>query len=526
MSDSLLVQDHAQEHLHDAEPEDREVCTPVADLESRPSVVPLSLDALHQDEDTMQEDSFSSVVETSPEDETPRVNSTSWWVERRARAQALAAKKAEENRFRKENKASQQAQTRERRAQIKAERQAKRQAKRLALKEARQALQENKAGRALPANEASEVSQELQLTNTEVEEQNMVVWAVEPLHCIRTFSGASDEEPKVDQIRHTQSEPEVGVVRRKGVVLRRSNAVGSFDNEGRQEVEIPLSRVERRQLRIQLARERRKSLQQAKAERLAASLVASGDTGPQRTVFIGKRVLVALFATHWAVKVGETWYEIHGASKNATGLPNAIRMSTGEASAGFAVTWTGDIVGTTRKSDEAINNFIWGEGGWIARNPWYNFTTTNCQKFATDFAFWLTSGRCLLPPMEAGVGVLSRGPSAFAAKFAGAGKAVVMTAHLERTNKLARFSADGPMATAQAGLRRHGFGAFGEVSLAHAEASLGGGVCSVLLDVNVNTGIGWRNGNAELTVLGFGARVGQNGVRLNTPVLGVSCSVM
>ena len=20
---------------------------------------------------------------------------------------------------------------------------------------------------------------------------------------------------------------------------------------------------------------------------------------------------------------------------------------------------------------EAINNFIWGEGGWIARNPWY-----------------------------------------------------------------------------------------------------------------------------------------------------------
>mmetsp|Transcript_1946 Transcript_1946/g.5492 ORF Transcript_1946/g.5492 Transcript_1946/m.5492 type:complete len:513 (-) Transcript_1946:153-1691(-) len=512
MSDSLLVQDHAQDHLHVAA--DPEVCTPAADLESRPSVVPLSREALHEDE----EDSVSSDVETLPEDETPRVNGTSWWDERRARAQALATKKAEENRFRKENRASQQAQTRERRAQIKAERQAKRQAKRLALKEARQALQEKKAGRALPADEASEV---------EEPEQQMVVWAAEPLHCIRTFSGASDEEPKVeDQIRHTQSEPEVGLVRRKGIVLRRSNAVGSFENDGREEVEIPLSRVERRQLRIQVARERRKSLQQAKAERLAASLVASGDTGPQRTVFIGKRVLVALFATHWAVKVGETWYEIHGASKNATGLPNAIRMSEGEASAGFAVTWTGDIVGTTRKSDEAIKNFIWGEGGWIAKNPWYNFTTTNCQKFATDFAFWLTSGRCLLPPMEAGVGVLSRGPSAFVAKFAGASKVAVMTGHLERTNKLARISADGPMATAQAGLRRHGFGAFGEMSLGHVEGSLGGGVCSVLLDVNVNTGIGWRNGNAELTVLGFGARVGQNGVRLNTPVLGLSCSVM
>ena len=62
--------------------------------------------------------------------------------------------------------------------------------------------------------------------------------------------------------------------------------------------------------------------------------------------------------TWQGLRFGIQRYEIHGASKNATGLPNAIRMSTGEASAGFAVTWTGDIVGTTRKSDEAHRSCV------------------------------------------------------------------------------------------------------------------------------------------------------------------------
>ena len=38
-----------------------------------------------------------------------------------------------------------------------------------------------------------------------------------------------------------------------------------------------------------------------------------------RTVKLGRKMLVGPVAHHWAVKAGDTWYEVAGASKNDKG---------------------------------------------------------------------------------------------------------------------------------------------------------------------------------------------------------------
>ena len=39
-------------------------------------------------------------------------------------------------------------------------------------------------------------------------------------------------------------------------------------------------------------------------------------------------------------------------------------------------------------------------------------------------------------------------------------------------------------------------------------------------DINLNTGVGARNGNIELHILGFGFKIGADGLEINTPWVG------
>ena len=43
-----------------------------------------------------------------------------------------------------------------------------------------------------------------------------------------------------------------------------------------------------------------------------------------RTVKLGRKDLVGVFAKHWAVKAGGTWYEVAGASKNDKGAKMVV----------------------------------------------------------------------------------------------------------------------------------------------------------------------------------------------------------
>ena len=62
-------------------------------------------------------------------------------------------------------------------------------------------------------------------------------------------------------------------------------------------------------------------------------------------------------------------------------------------------------------------------------------------------------------------------------------------------------------------------------SLVRAEAKLGN-VVGGSFDVNARTGAGVRNGNVEAHVLGFGGKVGTDGVEINTPLGGLSVPVL
>ena len=73
---------------------------------------------------------------------------------------------------------------------------------------------------------------------------------------------------------------------------------------------------------------------------------------------------------------------------------------------------------------------------------------------------------------------------------------------------------------------KHGFGAWANASAARLESNVG--PVGAHVDLNVNTGVGVRGGNLDVHALGFGGRVGADGVSIDTPIGGVSttCNVM
>ena len=69
-----------------------------------------------------------------------------------------------------------------------------------------------------------------------------------------------------------------------------------------------------------------------------------------------------------------------------------------------------------------------------------------------------------------------------------------------------------------------GLGVWADASLLRVEASLGN-VVGVHLDLNVNTGVGVQNGNLDVHFLGYGGRIGADGISSDTPVV-TSCNIM
>ena len=51
---------------------------------------------------------------------------------------------------------------------------------------------------------------------------------------------------------------------------------------------------------------------------------------------------------------------------------------------------------------------------WLRQNPTYEFTTTNCQKFAHDLIMWLTDGAAVIPAVQSANINIDSGPAAMA----------------------------------------------------------------------------------------------------------------
>jgi hypothetical protein len=208
---------------------------------------------------------------------------------------------------------------------------------------------------------------------------------------------------------------------------------------------------------------------------------------------------------HWAVKVGNTWYEIHG----------------------FAASSAGDeLVGETGATDTQINVWV---GEWRSRNSGNSVSLDNCQTFAYALIAWLTNGNFSIPHrfnVAYGDMPARRGFQRFARVEDGNLIARYTTCEYRKSAGALSMSLRSIHAQTQAVAGPEGVGAWTDISGGKLEAAYGNWIGGHI-EPNLNTGAGVRNGNLDVHLLGFGAKVGFDGIEVDSPLGGVNaCSMM
>jgi len=238
---------------------------------------------------------------------------------------------------------------------------------------------------------------------------------------------------------------------------------------------------------------------------------------PKRYVKLGRVPIVQGFAHHWAVQVGVWWYEIEKQEQKV----NRIATSTGAFAKSGAGKYGGEVVGETTKSDDEIERFY---RKWVCDNPTYHVFSENCQKFAIDFIRWLTDN-CYHLLHQPDAARLRTGNVDNTIAIAHDGQAFA-SAHLAKVcNSHGTVSTDVKFASAGAeAIYGNGVGAWAEATLARSDVSFG--PFGVSGGLNANTGIGLRGGNLDVHLLGFGVKIGADGLAVDTPLVGGKCSIM
>ena len=244
-----------------------------------------------------------------------------------------------------------------------------------------------------------------------------------------------------------------------------------------------------------------------------------------RAVKLGRKAMLGTpVAYHWAVKVGNTWYEIDVEKSNGK-IKNYIKNQDGFAAASSAGALGGELVGETDATDSQISLWI---GEWLSRNPDYNILSDNCQTFAYEFMDWLTNGNFSVSHRFNAAREnmpLKKGFKRFAREEDGNAIARYTTSEVRKSAGVFSVSTRSIHAQAQA-VAGPGLGAWADASAFKVEAAYGN-VVGVHIEPNVNTGAGIRNGNLDVHLLGFGGKIGADGIEVDTPLGGVSaCSMM
>jgi len=251
----------------------------------------------------------------------------------------------------------------------------------------------------------------------------------------------------------------------------------------------------------------------------------------QRVVKLGRKPLQPPVAHHWAIQVGERWYEI--TSKDHVTRRNAIHVNNGGVASSGAGNLGGEVVGKSTKTDNMI--FTW-LNIWLSLNPRYDLLSDNCQKLSYEFMVWVTNNNYLCDHRVDAANintfdsefrdVQGLGLRGFAATKGGntvlhlnvGGNALSSKGPINQRVKVGQF-------TGQA-VAGPGLGVFVDTTVADVSFSAGN-FAGFHVGLNANTGIGARNGNIEAHFLGFGGKIGADGVEVNTPVAGVNlCSIM
>ena len=257
-----------------------------------------------------------------------------------------------------------------------------------------------------------------------------------------------------------------------------------------------------------------------------------GASGEKRYVKLGRKILwnYGGVAHHWAVAVGKdeswTWYEIElpeNGQGNQRGKRTKIVKNNGRTANSCAGYFGSEIVGKTRKTDTQIEDVI---AEYESENPNYHLLTTNCQQFAVQFIRWLTDDVYRLKHLpDAAENTRSVGGNTISVAHNGQ---VYIAAHCTKFDgTVGPLSGELTFLSVEAeAITGPGLGAWADLEILKMEADLGP-LVGGWLGLNVNTGVGVRGGNLDVHLLGFGGKIGADGLAIDTPVGGVRvCSVM
>ena len=268
--------------------------------------------------------------------------------------------------------------------------------------------------------------------------------------------------------------------------------------------------------------------------------------GEERVVKLGRKMMVSkrwgplsTIPHHWAIKVGDTWYEIAGLDIALQDVLNGkswdikqnsdIDRSFGYAAKSGAGKYGGEIVGKTRKTDSDINQW---NTNWIKENPRYSLLDRNCHKYAYELMVWLTDGifRCEHPANSSEhIGSQLCRQFFDLAGFCAAKEGNAIASLSVAKGRMRMGLLEGKLQVGQLtaqGVCGPGLGLFVDTKVAELKLSAGN-IIGGRVGLNGNTGIGARNGNLEAHFLGFGGKVGADGVEFNTPFWGVhACSIL
>ena len=259
---------------------------------------------------------------------------------------------------------------------------------------------------------------------------------------------------------------------------------------------------------------------------LIGSMVESEE---ERVVKLGRKPLVPPLSYHWALQIGEKWYEIAPMKETRDG--NKIDTNFGKVAASTAGTFGWSVVGETQKTDKEIDE--WNKD-WLAEHPEYFLLTENCQKYVFELMKWVTDNNYRSDLMlDSGI-VITTGEEYFvndgfvvetdgtqiASYIVGQSHDSVGPLNVRTT--VGEFTAEVNNDVAGSGL-----GVFVDATFAEAEFSAGN-LAGASVGLNADTGIGIRGGNAEAHVLGFGFEVGADGVQVDTPLIGarICCNIL
>eukprot|EP01117_Protostelium_nocturnum_P017673 TRINITY_DN7230_c0_g1_i1.p1 TRINITY_DN7230_c0_g1~~TRINITY_DN7230_c0_g1_i1.p1 ORF type:complete len:148 (+),score=19.70 TRINITY_DN7230_c0_g1_i1:121-564(+) len=115
---------------------------------------------------------------------------------------------------------------------------------------------------------------------------------------------------------------------------------------------------------------------------------------PTISIKMGKSKL-GLISEHWAIKVGDTWYELQGDNKKSSGSPNIINSHQDDSK----YTSIKDMAHIDASKEEEILEWM---QEWVKERGTYHWTGDNCQMLVSHLVYHFLGVR--IPTQNAEIG--------------------------------------------------------------------------------------------------------------------------